>query len=97
MNISYKNNKIKRMCEDAQQAEKCLGSVGAYKLKLRLVELQSISLDILLRDRVGGCHKLLGNRKGQYAMSLNEPFRLIFTVKIIDTATVIEVVDYHKK
>lgn len=25
MKISYKNNKIKRMCEDAKQAEKQLG------------------------------------------------------------------------
>lgn len=77
MNISYKNNKIKRICEDAQQAERFLGSVGAFKLKTRLVELQAFPLEILLRDRVGGCHKLIGNRKGQYAMSLNEPFRLI--------------------
>ncbi len=98
MIISYKNNKIKKICEDAQRAEKYLGSDGARKLKIRLVELQAFPLEILLRDRVGGCHKLTGDRKGQIAMSLNEPFRLIFIVKKIDTATIIEVsLDYHKK
>lgn len=97
MKISYKNNKIKRLCEDAKQAEKQLGAGGALKLKTRLVELQAFSLDILLRDGVGGCHKLTGNRKDQYAMHLIEPFRLIFTVRVINNATIIEVVDYHKK
>ncbi len=96
MIISYKNNKIKKICEDAQQAEKNLGSDGACKLKTRLVELQAFPLKILLRDRVGGCHRLTGDRKGQIAMSLKEPFRLIFTVKNSDTAIVIDVSsDYH--
>lgn len=46
MIISYKNNKIKKICEDAQRAEKYLGSDGARKLKIRLVELQAFPLEI---------------------------------------------------
>lgn len=73
------------------------GRTARTSLKLDLYSFRHFSLEILLRDGVGGCHKLTGNRKDQYAMHLNEPFRLIFTVRVVNNATIIEIVDYHKK
>ena len=95
MIIQYKNNKIRKICTSSSEATKVLGQTGSEKLRIRLVQLESFALEVLLRDRIGGCHKLKGNRDGQFAMKLNEPFRLIFIVKKINTATIVEIVDYH--
>lgn len=40
---------------------------------------------------------LKGDRKGQYAMELTQPYRLIFTKRgnEIQIVNVIEIVDYH--
>ena len=42
-----------------------------------------------------GLHKLTGNRKGQWAMSVNGPWRICFLFKRGDAYDV-EIVDYHK-
>jgi len=42
-----------------------------------------------------GLHKLLGGRKGQWAMSVNGPWRICFRFKAGDAYDV-EIVDYHK-
>lgn len=46
---------------------------------------------------IGRCHRLVGNRKGQYAMDLEHPLRLIFEVNgdEIQIAEIQEIVDYH--
>lgn len=45
---------------------------------------------------MGRCHALIGDRKGQYAMDLEPPYR--FTVDKdgnIQIASIIEIIDYH--
>ncbi|MDH3692511.1 MAG: type II toxin-antitoxin system RelE/ParE family toxin, partial [Gammaproteobacteria bacterium] len=42
-----------------------------------------------------GLHKLKGNRKGQWAMTVNGPWRICFLFKAGDAYDV-EIVDYHK-
>ena len=42
-----------------------------------------------------GLHKLSGDRKGQWAMSVNGPWRICFRFKAGDAYDV-EIVDYHK-
>ena len=42
-----------------------------------------------------GLHKLTGDRKGQWAMIVNGPWRICFKFKDGD-AHEVEVVDYHK-
>lgn len=51
----------------------------------------------MVQFHIGRCHPLKGNRKGQYAMDLVHPYRLVFE-KIgneIQIANVMEIVDYH--
>ena len=33
----------------------------------------------MIQFRIGRCHALKGNRKGQYAVDLEHPYRLVFT------------------
>lgn len=42
-----------------------------------------------------GLHKLSGNRKGQWAMTVNGPWRICFAFRKGDAYNV-EIVDYHK-
>jgi proteic killer suppression protein len=42
-----------------------------------------------------GLHKLTGDRKGQWAMTVNGPWRICFEFRKGDAYNV-EVVDYHK-
>lgn len=70
----------------------------AKKIHMRIDQLQAAdSVDDLIQYRIGKCHKLKGDREGQYAMCLVEPWRLVFTIEenMIHIAYVIEIVDYH--
>ena len=42
-----------------------------------------------------GLHKLKGGRKGQWAMTVNGPWRICFTFRMGDAYDV-EIVDYHR-
>ena len=43
-----------------------------------------------------GLHKLTGDRKGQWAMTVNGPWRICFKFKKGDAYDV-EIVDYHRR
>lgn len=96
--ITYNNKKIEDLCTNAELATKKLGKAQAKKLKLRLVQIQATDcIEDLIMYNIGGCHKLVGDRSGQYAMHLLEPYRLIFNVagEEVEIANIIEIVDYH--
>ena len=77
-------------------AIKKLGADVATALFRRLKQLESASsVDDLVKNHIGRCHALTGDRLGQYAMDLGQPHRLIFTLEIKNTAVIIEVKDYH--
>lgn len=58
-----------------------------------------------LRNVVGHFHELVGNRKGEWACDLDQPYRLVFKAGEsadgkkwveITSAEILEIVDYHK-
>ena len=98
MQIRYKTKKLERICEDAEEAQRVYGVQMAVKIETRIGQIISaISIEELLYSRLGGCHKLKGNRKNQYAMDLVHPYRLIFTQEDDITVSVFieQIVDYH--
>ena len=98
MLIEYKNNQIKKLCEDSGFAQKKLGELRAEKLDQRLGEIRAAdSVEQMIQFKIGGCHLLRQDRKGQYAVLLVQPYRLIFEQKdnSIQIVKVIEIVDYH--
>lgn len=98
MDITYNSKKIKKVCTDAKIAEKTYGREMAQKIHQRIDEIISAdSVDMMIRFKIGRCHSLNQNRKGQYAVDLVNPYRLIFE-KIgdeIQIVNVLEIVDYH--
>lgn len=55
------------------------------------------SVDMLIQFSIGRCHQLQGNRKGEYAMDLVHPYRLVFenNDKAIQFVKIINIEDYH--
>ena len=98
VDITYSNNKIKRVCTDAKAAEKVYGLEMANKIHQRIDEIAAAdTVEMMMRYRIGRCHPLTNNRKGQYAVDLVHPQRLVFEKKgkEIQIVNVIEIVDYH--
>lgn len=96
--ISYKTKQLFKVCEDAEVATKKYGRKMAEKIQQRIGEIRAAtSVEMLVQCRIGQCHLLQGDRKGQYAMVLTQPYRLIFEKldKNIIAVEIIEIVDYH--
>ena len=98
MDITYKNKKIERVCTDAKTAERTYGRGMADKIHHRIDEICAVdTVEIMIQFHIGRCHTLKQNRKGQYAVDLVHPYRLVFE-KIgneIQIANILEIVDYH--
>ena len=96
--VIFKTKKIEKICTDYSIAQKEYGKDIAIKVFQRIEQIRaSSSVDELIKYNIGRCHPLIGNRSGQYAMDLVNPYRLVFLVESIkeDTAIIIEVIDYH--
>ena len=98
MDITYKNNKIKKVCTDAKAAERIYGRETADKIHQRIDEIGAAdTVEMMIGFRIGRCHPLTQNRKGQYAVDLVHPYRLVFEKNggEIQIANILEIVDYH--
>ena len=96
--IDYRTKKLRKICTDAEEAEKEYGLEMAEKIQQRIDELKAaISVEMMIQHRIGRCHQLKGDRKGEFALDLVQPYRLVFkqTGTSIQIAKVIEIVDYH--
>lgn len=70
----------------------------ANKIDQRIGEITaSDTVEFMMQFRIGRCHKLHNNRKGQYAVDLVHPYRLVFEINgnEIQIANIMEIVDYH--
>ena len=98
MEVIYKNRKLQKVCEDAYTAQKAYGARMAELIQQRIDELHSApNVEMMVQFKIGRCHLLHNNRRGQYALDLEHPYRLVFTVNdnVIKIAKVEEIVDYH--
>ncbi len=98
MEVTYKSNRLEKLCTNAYAAEKKYGIQMAEKIKLRIDQITAaLSVEMMLQFKVGRCHQLKGDRKDQFAVDLVHPYRLIFE-KLgddIQIANIMEIVDYH--
>ena len=98
LDITYKNRKIERICTNAKVADREYGSQMSAKIHMRIDEIRAVdTVEEMIQFRIGRCHALKGNRKGQYAVDLEHPYRLVFTKygNEIEIAHILEIVDYH--
>ena len=98
MHVTYKTKKIEKICTNARAAEKSYGRDMAFKIHQRIDEIMAAdTVEMMIQFHIGRCHALTNNRKGQYAMDLVHPYRLIFEKcgAEIQIANILEIVDYH--
>lgn len=98
MRITYKSKKIEKVCTVASEAEKKYGLEMVAKIHQRIDEISSAdTIEEMVQFKLGRCHPLKGERKGQYAVDLVQPNRLVFQKEgdEIQIAKIMEIVDYH--
>lgn len=77
MEILFQNKVVREMCEQEKIAKKKLGEIGARRLRSRLSDLMAASS---VTDLIAGKpHPLTGDRLGQFSLSLDGGWRLVFS------------------
>ena len=89
---SWANSLTRRFAEDGKSKFSGLDNEAALDLLATLDA--ATSLNDLSPLKSIGLHKLTGNRKGQWAMTVNGPWRICFRFEDGD-AWDVEIVDYH--
>lgn len=111
MEIAFCSRKMEKLCNSSKEMLAKLGDRGAKALQLRLVQITAAdTLEDLRRVPGARCHELTADRKGQLAVDLVHPRRLVFEPdhnplpakpdggldwQRVTRVLVIEVVDYH--
>jgi len=91
---SWRNSATRRFAEDGKTTKfRGLGSDAAIELLAALDA--ATSLKDLSPLKSVGLHKLRGDRQGQWAMTVNGPWRICFEFRQGDAFDV-EIVDYHR-
>jgi toxin HigB-1 len=89
---SWKNGATRRFAEDGKSG---FSGLDPDKANARLQLLDAMqSLDEVPSLSSIQLHRLKGKRKGQWAMTINGPWRLVFEFKN-GHAYHVEIVDYH--
>jgi plasmid maintenance system killer protein len=78
MDILFKDKKLQKECNRGNLLQKRFGHTRAKLIALRLSQLQAAEVleDIRILPQIR-CHELKLNRKGQLAVDLEHPYRLI--------------------
>jgi len=98
LQIEYKSKKLEKVCTVYSEAKKQYDENMADKIHQRIDEIKaSDTVEFMVQFHIGRCHQLKGDRKGQYAMDLIHPYRLVFEQigNKIQIAKVISIEDYH--
>lgn len=82
MELTYKTEKLRKLCEDStynKELVKKYGSLVAKKLPRRIIELKSFdTLNDVPTSLPYRRHKLSGNFDGCFAINITMQYRLIF-------------------
>jgi proteic killer suppression protein len=78
MDITFADKKLQKIVNDDRKMLKVLGKLRTEKLVERLIQLQDAVTLEDVRYLSGNYHELTGDRKGQWACDLDQPYRLIF-------------------
>lgn len=78
MDILFCNSKLEKQCSTANARRKAFGNERAARLGRRLDDLRAAATLAVMRTLPGRCHALTGDLKGQIAIDLDGPYRLLF-------------------
>jgi len=108
--ITIKDKKLSKVVNDDRKLIAEYGKKRAGKIRQRLDDLRDAETLEDARNLPGKFHELTGNRKGEWACDLDQPYRLIFTphenpIPVnengqyiwyeIKGIEILEIIDYH--
>ena len=113
MKINFRSKTLQKLCSTSKGAVRALGPKRGNKLMQRMNELAAFNcLADVPKFPPARCHQLGDNRKGQFSVDLEHPYRLIFVpdhnpipeledgginLQEITKIKIIEIVDTHDK
>jgi proteic killer suppression protein len=111
LDIIFTTEKLRKTLSSEKEISRKYGPERGKAIRRRLTELRSAAdLEIMRALPQARCHELKENRKGQLAVDVGQPYRLIFEPvnsplptrpdggldwKGVTAIRLIEVVDYH--
>ena len=96
MDVEFASRRLSRRYESSPEASRAWGQQVARKYIQRINILYAVkSLQDLYQIRSLKFHKLSGEREGQYAITLNERWRLIVTYVEAESKIRVEEVTQH--
>ena len=111
MRISFAVRRLARNFSSARDLDRAYGRDMAGKIQARMTVLDSApSLAEVPATKPDRCHQLEGDRRGQFAVDLVHPHRLVFEpdhnpvpqrpdggidLSAITAIVIVEIVDYH--
>ena len=105
LKVEFRDKDLELCAMDEAYAIRRMGKKRAKCYRNRIFSLHLAKNFAVLPSLPGHFHELVGNRKGQWACDLDQPYRLIIwgaepnKVVIwaeVTEAEVVEIVDYHK-
>lgn len=79
MEVNFANNKMQKICNSQKLLQAQYGAPKARKIMMRLNEMYSVDhlaqISVLPPPRR---HILSGDRAGQFAVDIKQPFRIVF-------------------
>jgi proteic killer suppression protein len=112
MNIRFTDKKLEKLVNNFKLLQKAVGSICAKIIRRRLDDLDAANTLEDMRYLPGKCHELRENRKGQLAIDVEQPDRLIFVPDhdpvpltengalswtAVNSIKIIEITNYHGK
>ena len=97
MEVVFADKRLQAAYEKPGELEKVLGRHRAEILSIRIQTLKAADNMNQLMAFPGHFHPLREGRSGEWACSLDQPFRLVFRYVPKDSVIIIEIVNYHKK
>jgi plasmid maintenance system killer protein len=111
MEIVFRSRKMQKLCNSETEMRRKLGDRAMKALQLRLAQIMAATtLEDLGKVPGARCHELIADRKGQLAIDLVHPRRLILEPdhnplpkkldggldwQKVTRVVVLEIVDYH--
>jgi len=104
MEISFSSSKFQKLCEDHGKLKSKYGDIQARRIIRRISELTAAAnlydISQLPQTRL---HPLTGDRKGQFAVDILHPYRIILTpsdgdigdLRTITIVHIVSIIDYH--
>lgn len=79
MEVLFKSGKLQKICNSQKALRRQYGTVNGDRIASRLVEMEAVNtLADLFAIPQARCHAMTADRRGQFSVDVEHPYRLFF-------------------